>query len=479
MKSFWAIVKLTFRNALRSHIFQLLLLVLLLAVIIIPSTVSGDGTAGGFIQVSLLYSLSAVSWILALSSIWLGCYAMTQDIDNYQLHMVVTKPVSRLRIWLAKWVGVYLVHLILLLVATTAIYFIILYKYNAQDFPPEEREKIRNEVMVGRRVFWPERVDLEKESQELVKAKIARMRANGQDPDTSTSAQDKMLKEARLEIMSRDSEVEFNKQKEFVFNGIPHDLDKPLYLRYRPYVGKMSSEGQRMTRSLWVVGIPKRVEDTGTAENVFEQANRKERYMYVPQVMSEYPEQVMSGEFHEKVIPPSWKVISYDGTVSFVYMNFDDSGEKQYFQPGDGPKLLVEVTGFFENYMRAVAVIALELLILCGLGCAFGGILTLPTAIFVAVSYMLFGSIAIAMVNQEYLAGVADHFGQLIAKGLLFIVIPLQAFDVSGLVANGEVVELSFFWQLFRDYFISRALPLFVLGMILYRRRELGLVIRK
>ena len=129
--------------------------------------------------------------------------------------------------------------------------------------------------------------------------------------------------------------------------------------------------------------------------------------------------------------------------------------------------------------MRAVAVIALELLILCGLGCAFGGILTLPTAIFVAISYMLFGSIAKSMVNQEYLAGIADHFGQWIAQLLLWIVIPLQAFDVSGLVANGEVVELAYFWRLFLHYFIIRAVPLFLLGMILYRRRELGLVIRK
>ena len=30
MKAFWAIVRLTFRNAIRSHIFQLLLLLLLL-----------------------------------------------------------------------------------------------------------------------------------------------------------------------------------------------------------------------------------------------------------------------------------------------------------------------------------------------------------------------------------------------------------------------------------------------------------------
>lgn len=103
MKPFWAIVKLTLRNCVRSHLFQLLLFLLLLCVVLIPSTISGDGTAGGFIRISLLYSLSAVSTILALSSIWLGCFVMAQDIDNYQLHMVVTKPVSRVKIWLAKW----------------------------------------------------------------------------------------------------------------------------------------------------------------------------------------------------------------------------------------------------------------------------------------------------------------------------------------------------------------------------------------
>lgn len=43
--------------------------------------------------------------------------------------------------------------------------------------------------------------------------------------------------------------------------------------------------------------------------------------------------------------------------------------------------LLIRVTGFLENYLRAILVIAMELLILSGLACAFGGFLTLPTAV--------------------------------------------------------------------------------------------------
>lgn len=478
MKSYWAIVKLTFRNALRSHIFQLLLLLLLLAVLVIPTTVSGDGTAGGFIRVSLLYSLSAVSTILALSSVWLGCHAMTQDIDNYQIHMVVTKPVSRIRIWLAKWMGVYLIHLLLLLVSSMAIYFIILYKYNQQGFPEKERQKIRSEVMVGRRVFLPEKTDYETVSRQMVKEKIERLRAQGKDVDTSPAAQETMLKDARREAVTRDSEILHDQPREYVFRNLPANLDKPLFLRYRPYVGKVASEGQRMTRSFWIAGVP-RLPEKKDAANVFEQAKQEQGVEYYPQALSEFPEQVMSGEFHEKTLPAQFKLIAPDQSVRFIYVNKDDSQEKQYFQPVDGPKLLVEVCGFFENYMRSVAVVALELLILTGIGCAFGGILTLPTAIFVAISYLLFGSFAIYMSNLDYVAGAADHLGQSIARLLLWIVIPLQGFEISGLVANGEIVELKYFWLLFKSYFLFRALPLFLLGMLLYRRRELGLVIRK
>ena len=49
MKAFLAIAGLTIRHAVRSHIFQLLLGLLLLCVVLIPGT-AGDSTAAGFIQ---------------------------------------------------------------------------------------------------------------------------------------------------------------------------------------------------------------------------------------------------------------------------------------------------------------------------------------------------------------------------------------------------------------------------------------------
>ena len=52
MRPFSAIVKLTLRNALRSHVFQLLLVLLLFCVTVIPLSIGG-GSAQDFIRVSL------------------------------------------------------------------------------------------------------------------------------------------------------------------------------------------------------------------------------------------------------------------------------------------------------------------------------------------------------------------------------------------------------------------------------------------
>ena len=84
MRAFWAIVVLTMRNALRSRIFQVLLLMLALGVWLIPATTQSEGSAMGYIQVSLRYSLSVVTFILSLSALWLSCYIMTAQI-NYPM----------------------------------------------------------------------------------------------------------------------------------------------------------------------------------------------------------------------------------------------------------------------------------------------------------------------------------------------------------------------------------------------------------
>ena len=475
MRGSFAIAHLTLRHALRSHIFQLLLLVLLLAVVFIPGTV-GAGTASDFIRVTLLYSLSAVSLILALSSLWLGCYTMTHDVDSYQLHMITSKPVSRITIWLAKWVGVNVINMLLLLLASGVIFVIIQYRFANSEFAPAEKEKIRSEVLVGRRMYPASKPDYASQVRERTKQMIARLQSQGVKLNMTPEMLEKMQKAAQLEVVSGDSELKVGKTRSWVFENLPEKIDKPVFFRYRPYVDKVASEGQRPTRVQVLVGLP-RVVNAGEQKTVFEDS--KSAYDIIPVALSSYPEQVKSGEFHEKVLKPEWKIVSPDNKIFVSVFNGDPKGSTQFYQPADGPKLLIEECGFFSNYMRAVVVIALELLILSGLACAFGGCMSMPTAIFVVVSYLLFGSFAVFMTGLDYLSGTADHVGVFISKLILIVVIPLQAFEATGPVAGGELIEWSKILYLGFHYFICRAVPIFIFGIWMYRKRELGLIIRK
>ncbi len=180
MNAFAAIVKLTLRNALRSHIFQLLLALLVLCAVALPMTVSGSGEgARAYIQIALKYSLGTIGLILALSTVWISSLVMTQDVESYQLHMVVAKPVSRFRIFLAKYFSVVLLHAVLLVLAGATVYGVVMWRYAQGDFPEHEKERIENEVLVGRRVYFPEPPDMERLTREALAQQLEEMRKAG------------------------------------------------------------------------------------------------------------------------------------------------------------------------------------------------------------------------------------------------------------------------------------------------------------
>ena len=475
MKAFRAIVGLTFRNAMRSHIFQLLLAVLLLCVVVIPVSVS-VGKAEEFIRVSLLYSLWAVSIVLSLSSLWLGCFVMSRDIDNYQMHMIASKPVSRITVWLGKWVGINLVNIILLFAASAAVYGIVMYRYHTaadrsryaerageRKLLEAEKERIRTKVLVGRRGYLPERPDVEKRADEIVQSMVAAAVKSGKRPS------DEEIAAMRLDVKKRlqaPVEVLPGRPREWRFRSVPLSLNgSDIYLRYRPYIKKVSSEDQRNTHLLWGFLEPRKNPDTG-AVSVY------------PRLLTPQPEQVFTGVFHEKILPKG--SVAPDGTVTIFVSNLDRYGDKHYYQQADGPKLLVPVCGFEENFLRGLLVMTIQLLLLSGIACAFGGFLTMPTAVFMVVSYLLFGSFSMILTDSEFFVGSGfDRLGQVVAGWLLKVVIPLQRFDITDMLAGGELIEYGFIGQLFLRYFILRGVPLFLLGIWLYRRRELGAAVRK
>ncbi len=475
MKPFWAIVHLTIRNALRSHIFQLLLALLLICVVAVPNTIAGDGTAQGYIQVSLKYSLAAVAVILSLSSVWLGCFSMTQDVESYQLHLVVTKPVSRVTVWLAKWAGVAMVHVTLLLVAALAIYFTVLWQFSQQGFSQEEYQRIEHEVLVGRRVFMPDVTELRQDIEQKIDAKKA------DDQRTGTELNAQLIGALRRQLYAASQEVQYRQRKQWNYSGLPPDYSGPIFVRYRLYVTEsLNSNDQRQTQGSWVYYRPERVFDRSA--NAGEAAILR-GYNWLPEQRP--PTQIIGGIFSEFEL--SGDYIAPDGTVQLGYINLDNYLQQgndvehasQFFQISDGPRLMIAVSGFAENYSRAVIVLVLQILLYTGLGCAAASFFSLPTAIFVVLSYLVFGSVATYMADATFLSGAGDYIAYAVGTALLLVVIPMQNFEVTHFVSNGELVEFALIGKLFLSFFVLRGIPFFLLGIFCYWKRELGLVIRK
>src|SRR5471030_2671270 len=105
MQRILAITWLTWKAALRFKLFLVIAVLLILAVVGLPILIKDDGTARGFTQILLTYTLSTITALLGLSTLWLACGTLARENEECQMQVGATKPVARLQIWLGKWLG--------------------------------------------------------------------------------------------------------------------------------------------------------------------------------------------------------------------------------------------------------------------------------------------------------------------------------------------------------------------------------------
>src|SRR4026209_888175 len=100
-----AVMVLTWKAELRFKLFLVVSVLLLGAVVALPLLLKDDGTARGFTQILLTYTLTTISALLGLSTLWLACGTLARDIEECQMQVVAVKPIARWQIWLGKWIG--------------------------------------------------------------------------------------------------------------------------------------------------------------------------------------------------------------------------------------------------------------------------------------------------------------------------------------------------------------------------------------
>ena len=120
-----AIAWLTWKAAFRYRLFLVVLALLLVSVVALPLLIEDDGTARGFTQILLTYTLTTITALLGMSTLWLSCGTLARDIEDCQIQVVAVKPIARWQIWLGKWLGILMLNGLLLAVSGGAIYGLI------------------------------------------------------------------------------------------------------------------------------------------------------------------------------------------------------------------------------------------------------------------------------------------------------------------------------------------------------------------
>src|SRR5689334_1841467 len=135
MQRLFAICWLTWKAALRFRLFIVVAGLLLASVVLLPLLIKDDGTARGFTQILLTYTLTTISALLGLSTLWLACGTLARDIEECQMQVVAVKPIARWQIWLGKWLGIVSLNAALLALAGVSIFALL--QWRASRLPVE------------------------------------------------------------------------------------------------------------------------------------------------------------------------------------------------------------------------------------------------------------------------------------------------------------------------------------------------------
>ncbi len=425
MNKVLAIAAIALRNAVRSRIVLLLLAMLLLAIVGLPLTIKGDGTVDGYVQILLQYTLGAVMMILSIATLWAGCAAVSLDISEHHIQLVVTKPVHRIQVWLGKWIGLLALNFVLLAICGVVTYGLLRWTTRDARLSAEDRARLREEVLVGRQLLPSRPIDV----REAARRELADSQARGLIPPNMPVEQ--AYEAIRHNLLLKANSVPAHGTLEWVFDMPPNGAsDHALLFKYRY---SLSQFDLSRIKGSWVIR-------RAAGGSPYEHA--EDSYPGSPQ----------------RFTAPAAAAIGA-GPLQVTFSNISDSPVTVFFSPDNGFQLLVYESPFETNYLRALFILFCRLAFLSALGVAAGSLFSMPVASFASFCFLLFIQAAgyLQSVSTQDLSHAHahehgatlhasafwDHLFRVVFKAVHAVVRPLQDVDPLELLAAGQIVPWS------------------------------------
>jgi hypothetical protein len=455
MQRLFAITWLTLKAAVRFRLVIVLSVVLLAGVVLLPLVLKDDGTARGFTQILLTYTLSMITALLGFSTLWLACGTLARDVEEAQIQMVAVKPISRWQIWMGKWLGILVLNGFLLVLSGAAVYFLL--QWRAQNLPEAQQRILQNEILVARGSIKPKVTDYRGQADQILRSRLQTQ------PLPEGADLDYVRRQILEQLRAQDQVVPPGYRRpwelEAGFTGqLPRD--RPLFLRFRFNTAEIDAGGTYM--GALVVGDFESPQAYRTAE------------------MS-----LAADTFHEIPIPPT----AFDGSGRLVVNFINRSDSLLLFPLEDGIEILYREGGFGLNFVRGIGIIFLWLSLLGAIGLAASSFLSFPVAAFVSVGVLIVGlsTGTIAQIIEQGTVGPVNHDTGVADQPMLIDYVALPIFkttlSVLNLVRGFSPVDSlssgrSISWgQMARAFFQIGVLMsglVCVIGIVIFNRRELA-----
>ena len=451
-----AVMGLTWKAAFRFRLFLVIAVLLLASVVGLPLLIKDDGTARGFTQILLTYTLSTITALLGLSTLWLACGILARDIEDCQMQVVAVKPIARWQIWLGKWLGLVSLNAALLALSGGCIFCLL--QWRATSLPPEQQKILREEVLVARgSVREKDQIpEIEQATDQILKERL------DQNPSSQVNVKD--LRTQLREQVKADYQVvppAYTRKWEVDLGFARYFLrDKPLHLRIKFNAAEKSPSGT--FTGLWQIGVPN-------------QANPPRRL----EPMSLAPD-----TFHEFEIPAN--MYDEDGRLTVLFLNSNETA--LLFPLEDGFEVLYPEGGFAANFLRGMGIILCWMAVLAALGLAAASFLSFPVAAFLSLGLLTVvlcsGTIAGAISDGSLMGfnaetnvrghSVLDIVALPLFRAVLKLVELAKDFSPIDSLSSGRTIAWSQLGRAFAQIVLLLGGALAIFGIAVFTRRELA-----
>jgi hypothetical protein len=456
MQRLLAIAWLTWKAAFRFRLFLVLAVLLLASVVGLPLLVQDDGTARGFTQILLTYTLSAITGLLGLSTLWLACGTLARDIDDCQMQVLATKPVARWQIWLGKWLGIMALNAVLLALAGGGVFGLL--QWRAARLPTAVQQELRSEVLV------------------------ARGSVGQKNNDAAIEAEtDRELRE-RLKTTTVDSKLDLIEVRRQIHEQVAGELQlvpPGTGRQWRIDLGHPKSYFHNRPMQLRIKFNSANGTPSGTFTGWWQVGSPNSTNYWQSEPMSLAPD-----TFHEFAIPPN--LCDDQGRLTILFMNENDTS--LLFPLDEGIHVLYPEGGFAPNFARGLGIIFCWLALLTALGLMSASFLSFPVAAFFSLGLLLVGlssgtlaeavgSGSVAAGNEE--TGVAGHSAMdmfLIPafKGGLAVIALAVHFSPIDDLSTGQSISWGELGAAVGEIVLLLGGAIALAGIFLFNRRELA-----